>query len=130
MIRDDKTKFLLYIEPTSEQKGQIMIDDEWTMLLRVAMSEGKLGTSNYSEPGEPEIIFDEDKRYKGVHFTEDGVSSANYDILLPNGMITNSLCVHYLLWYRLAIPSTDWEKLKDLQRYYGRSINVQQGRQM
>lgn len=124
MKRDDKSKFLLFIEPTIEQKSAIMMDDEYTMLMRVALGEGVFGTSNYDEPGEPEVLFDKSSRYKGVHHTEDTMASANYDILLPNGMVTHSLCVHYLLWFREAIPASDWDKLKELQRHYGRSVNV------
>ena len=125
MQRDDKSKFLLFIEPTLEQKASIPMDDEYITLLRMAMNDAKLGASNYDEPGVPEPVFREGSRYKGVHTNCDGIQSSNYDLLLPNGMVTNSLCIHYMRFYRLAIPTSDWDKLTELQRYYGRARDVQ-----
>lgn len=125
MIRDDSSKFLLYIEPELKIKAAIPMEDEYTMILRTAMAEGKLGISNYDElGGDVEVNFRENDRWKGCHYTEDGMQSSNYDILLPNGMVTHSLAVHYLLWFRESIPASDWNKLKDLQRHYGRSIHL------
>lgn len=129
MERDDKTKFLLFIEPKIEQKARIAMNDEFATLLRAACADAKRGTSNYKEPGLPEPVFNEGKSYwpmLGIpagHVCCDGVRSANYDLLLPGGFITNTLCVHYIMFYRSCINGNDWEKLKDLQRTYGRIQN-------
>lgn len=120
MQRNDSSRFLLFIEPTLEQRSGAVIEDEYTMILRMAMSEAKLGTSNYSSPKDEEPWFKVNSRYGGTHRNCDDTISTNYDLLLPNEMITNSLAVYYLMWYRMAIPTLDWEKIKELQRYYGR----------
>jgi len=129
MVRDDKTKFLLYMEPELDKKSQIAINDEYTTLLRAAMVDAKKGTSNYKDPGLPDPVFNEGKTYwpmLGIpagHTCSDGIKSTNYDLLLPGGYITNSLCVHYMMFFRSSITHNDWEKLKDLQRVYGRVQN-------
>ena len=121
MQRDDNSRFLLFIEPTLSQKAGAPINDEWTMIMRVAVSEAKLGTSNYTDPPNVEPWFKEKDRYKGVHYCCDDIESGNYDLLLPNDMITNTLAIHYLTWYRQAVPPSDWKKLEEIQRFYGRS---------
>lgn len=123
MERNDKTKFLLFIEPKKEQKSAMPVEDENTQLLRVALADGKLGISNYGDIGAKEATFKEGDRWKGFHIADDGIHSGNYDILLANGMITNSLCVYYMMYYREAIPMNDWDKIKELQRFYGRTEN-------
>jgi hypothetical protein len=35
-------------------------------------------------------------------------------------LITNTLALHYLAWFRKAIPEADFKKLEELQRFYGR----------
>ena len=81
----------------------------------------KIGKSNFKEPGVPEPIFKVGNKHRGTHKTCDGIISDQYDYQLKNGLITNCLCVYYLMWYRLAICKQDWDKIKDLQRFYGRS---------
>lgn len=130
MVRDDKTKFLLFMEPTIEQKAQRPLNDEVTMIMRAACSEAKLGTSNYDVPMSTEVEFNEGKKYwpmlgiPGVHTCCDGVQSTNYDLLLPGGFLTNTLCVHYLMYFREQITLNDWNKIKEIQRLYGRAENV------
>lgn len=120
MVRDDKSKFLLYIEPSPEQKGKIAINDEYTSLFRLALSEAKLGKSNFKETGVPEE-FKEGNKHRGTHKCADGMESTQQDYLLPTGLITNSLCMYYLMFYRMAISKNDWDKITELQRHYGRS---------
>lgn len=127
MQRDDKTKFLLFVQPTIDQKAQRPINDEFAILLRAAVADAKMGTSNVHEPMQTEVIFKEGKTYwqilgiPGVHTCCDGVQSANYDLLLPGGYLTNTLCVHYMMFFRDCITKNDWDKIRDLQRIYGRS---------
>ena len=119
-IEDDR-KFFLFCEPLLEQKHGFAINDEYTSLVRMAMTEAKIGKSNFKEPGVPEPIFKVGNKHRGTHKTCDGIISDQYDYQLKNGLITNCLCVYYLMWYRLAICKQDWDKIKDLQRFYGRS---------
>ena len=130
MHRDDDSRFLLFIEPTIEQRSEIPMDDEYVQLMRMVVNDAQFCVSNYDEPGVPEVKTRIRRdgaplRYKGVHTNCDDIQSANYDLLLPNGMVTNTLCIHYLRFYRVAIPISDWKKLEELQRFYGRNMDVQ-----
>lgn len=113
--------FFLYLEPTIEEKNGAALNDEYTALMRMALQDAKLGKSNFKEPGLPEPTFKIGGKHRGTYKNCDGVESSQQDFLLRNGMITNSLCVHYLMWFRMAIPKTDWDKIKELQKIYGRS---------
>ena len=129
MIRDDKTFFLLFIEPPLDKKAQRPLNDEYAQILRVACGEAKFGTSNVHEPMQTEVKFNQGKHYPpmlgvpGVHTCCDGIQSTNYDLLLPGGYLTNSLCVHYMMFFRDCIPQNDWEKIKEIQRLYGRVLD-------
>lgn len=117
MHRDDKSKFLLYIEPKIEDKLKSPIEDDLTRLMETALSRAKEGTANYSDTvGEPK--FRSGSGYKGTHSTACGQRSDSVDFLLENGMITNSLAPYYLRWYRYSIPENDMNKLKQLAKFY------------
>jgi len=132
MHRDDKSKYLLYIEPKKEDKLENPIDDYLTKLMEMALSKSEEGTANYSNLDDMGDGYDwtyKDKThripshkkgsgYKGHHRTECGQGSSNKDYLLENGMITNSLAPFYLRWYRYSIPESDMIKLKELANFY------------
>lgn len=123
MVRDDKSKFLLYIEPHPDEKLSEPVDDVVTNVMELAFSKSRAGVANYSQRGEEER-FRTGSGYKGVHGNGDGKRSTNNDYLLENGMITNSLCVYYLQWYRNSICENDWLKLQQLAKYYGTDIEL------
>lgn len=50
----------------------------------------------------------------GTHECVCGERSHSYDVLLPNGFITNTLAEHYLLWHRDEIPPEQIEKISAL----------------
>lgn len=52
--------------------------------------------------------------YKGVHFCKCGASSTNYDLILPNGQITNSLALHYMAYHRDEVPEYELKKVRKL----------------
>jgi hypothetical protein len=54
----------------------------------------------------------------GMHTTDCGEQSECYDLLLENGMITNTLAAFYLRWYRYSIPENDMLKIKELLDFY------------
>lgn len=132
MHRDDKSKYLLYIEPKKEDKLESPIDDNITKLMEMALSKSEEGTANYSSLEDMGDGYDWEygsvkKRipshrtgsaYKGVHRTACGESSSNVDFLLENGMITNSLAPFYLRWYRYSIPENDMIKIRELAKFY------------
>lgn len=116
MVRDDQSKFLLYMEPFLNERTSVAIDDSWTELMDFVLSESEKGVANYSKPKEKESFTC--GAYKGFHGTDCGQRSTNNDYLLKNGMITNSLCVFYLRYYRNSITESDWVKLKELRKFY------------
>ena len=121
MHRDDKSKFLLYIEPKKEEKLDTPIEDNLTKLMEMALSKSEEGTGSYSDIS-GEARFRSGSGYKGSHRTECGERSSNVDFLLENGMITNSLAPFYLRWYRYSIPESDMIKLKELANFYSQEI--------
>ncbi len=117
MHRTDASPFLLFIEPSKEEKSANPADDEITQIMRIALSEAKTGISNYTETEQPPH-FTKGIGYKGYHTTDCGKNSTGNDYLLENGMITNSLCVFYLQYYRNSIPEQEMEKVNRLVVYY------------
>lgn len=117
MHRIDNSKFLLYIEPSKKDKLKEPINDELTEIMLKALIESSKGAANYSDLNKPEI-FHPKSAYKRCHGTECGEFSTNQDYLLKNGMITNSLCVFYLQYYRNSIPKSEMDKVLKLVEFY------------
>lgn len=136
MHRDDKSKYLLYIEPKKEDKLKEPINDELTELMEMALSKAKKGAANYSDTNDNGVeyewtwngksmmipSFHTNTAYRGFHRTECGERSTNRDYQLENGMITNSLAPFYLRWYRYSIPENDMLKIKELADFYKKSL--------
>lgn len=121
MQRNDKSVFLLYIEPHESEKLKEPILDDLNALMTLAFSKGKRGAANYSDlKNEPK--FREDDAYRGWHNCN-GEDSDNRDYLLENGLITNSLCTHYIQFYRNSINKNDINKLKELAKFYNMCID-------
>lgn len=118
MHREDESDYLLFIEPKKKEKLSIPVEDSLTYLIEKAISNGKFGTSNYSNLEDSGSFREGRGGYKGFHITDCGETSRNNDILLENGMITNSLAPFYLKWYRNSIPETDIIKLMSLRKWY------------
>lgn len=113
MNRIDKSRFLLYIEPKAEQKSKEPIDDEITKTVEMCFNKAESGTADYSNL-ERNGNFRKGNGWKGWHTADCGERSNGHDYLLGNGMITNSLCVFYLRYYRKAIPETEMDKVREL----------------
>lgn len=123
MHRNDKSKFLLYIEPSKSEKSEHPISDELTEFVEFALSEGVAGIANYSRVKEsPNHVAGDG--WRGRHYTDCGECSTNKDYLLKNGMITNSLAAFYIANYRSSISKNDWEKIGSLIEHYGKDIDV------
>jgi hypothetical protein len=120
MNRNDKSNFLLYIEPTQDEKSLVPIDDDVTKLLTMALLKSKEGVANYSSVDEVERFTE--GGYRGFHITDCGKYSSNHDYELQNGMITNNLAPFYASWYRESISLNDWEKIIKLGKFY--NINI------
>jgi hypothetical protein len=117
MHRIDDSVFLLYIEPDKNEKSDVPVNDELTKIMEFALSKSIKGTSNYSDI-KLEPNFRKGSGFKGFHRTDCGMISTNNDYLLENGMITNSLCVYYIQYYRDCIPDSEMKKVKKLLTYY------------
>ena len=109
---------LLFIEPSRVEKLETPIEDELTSLVQMAYdrktAEGFLT---------PQGVFNDKIRSKGWHSTDCGQHSTSVNYLLENGMVTNSLCVFYVKYYRNSIQSDDIEKLKQLAEFYSVEID-------
>ncbi len=92
------------------------IDDNVTKLMKIALEEAEIGTANYSSPNEVEKF--RGSGWKGTHQCQCGERSSNHDYQLKNGMITNSLCVHYVSCHRDEICDNDILKLQELFEWY------------
>ena len=122
MHREDNSNYLLYIEPPVEEKLKEPIEDEWTELMELALSEAIGGVCNYYDLNCGGKFY-EGGGYRGCHYTACKTPSSNKDYLLKNELITNSLATFYLKWYRDSIPHQDWYKLTQLKRYYDKRNN-------
>lgn len=60
--------------------------------------------------------------YKGCHTTRCGKDSANYNLDLPDGFVTNSLAPYYVKHYRLHIPAAEALKINALYQFIVGSI--------
>lgn len=116
MNRDDRSKYLLYLEPKVATKSQQPIKDEWVALIERALKDSEAGTAKYFDPMD-QGSFTPGSMFKGIHGF-DGQISSNQDYRLQNGLITNSLAPYYLRWYRDSIPKNDWYKLQALKDFY------------
>jgi hypothetical protein len=117
MHREDESKYLLFIEPKKKEKLSKPVEDSLTHLIEKAIDEAEEGTSIYSDLND-DGTFVEGSGFRGFHTTECGKGSGNRDLLLRNGMITNSLAPFYLKWYRNSIPETEIIKLMNLKKWY------------
>jgi len=114
MHRIDNSKFLLYIEPTIDQKSKLPVNDNITKVVELALNKSIKGVAHYSDIDDDGSKFRKGGGWKGWHTTDCGQRSSSNDYLLGNGMITNNLCVFYLQYYRNAIPESEMNKVMKL----------------
>lgn len=88
---------LLYIEPATKAEDTPVID-ELTRKMTAAFRSAEPFPYGFA----------------GVHDCICGALSCAHDYVLPNGLITNSLCIHYLAFHRGAIPLEEIRKVQDL----------------
>lgn len=121
MHRNDDSNYFLYIEPILEEKSIIPIYDDYTSAVSWAFIESTPGAiygySDLDSNGDRRD-FHIDASWRGVHENCDGHRSTNHDYLLKNGYITNSLCVHYVTWFRTSIIGHNLEKLEKLKLWW------------
>jgi hypothetical protein len=85
--------YILFIEP----KGEILekeVRDHVTRKFRKLLLKARDGI-----------------RYKGWHDCACGAKSVHYDLILPDGTVTNSLAMHYLRHHRSEVPASELIKI-------------------
>ena len=121
MHREDNSKYLLFIEPNASEKSESPVNDHLTYIMEQALSEAEDGISHYSDK-DNDFYFRGSSGYKGSHTTDCGKRSGSRDYLLKNGMVTNSLAIFYVKWYRDSIPDTEKGKLNELVKFYSNKV--------
>lgn len=92
-------KYLMMVEPDTEGKpSSEPTDDNLTRKMAILFI----------------LSHESSKRYRGFHMTKCGKCSDNTDWVLPNGMITHSLCVYYIRFYRAYISDSEINKINML----------------
>jgi len=109
---------LLFIEPRNEKKlnRSNLTKYKW---FKQVLNDGQCGIYN-----DTSNTFKHDSFYLGLHTCKCGETSASYDILLPNKMITNSLAYHYLVYHSDEVPEIELFKLTQLKEYIAFSENI------
>lgn len=95
-LAEHKARQILYINPKCGV-SESPVDDELVEIMEKAYAQGTAGRS-----------------MRGYHECVCGERSRNYDVLLPGGHVTNSLCVHYLRYHRDEVPEEEIEKVRAL----------------
>jgi hypothetical protein len=85
-----KAPKLLFIEPRLPPSEKPIVDNLTRKVAGV-----------YRESHEPDFV------YCGFHECSCGALSDSTDHLLPDGTVTNSLCVHYVAYHRHEVPETE-----------------------
>lgn len=132
-MENKNMEFLLFINPRIEQKSKQPIDDVYVEAMEWALSLAEKGTNSLGRlfypfyPSNTPLSFQVGSCYRGFHEACDGECSTSFDYLLqiPENYIVNSLSVHYLRWFRDAIPQEDWVKLDNVKTHYENHITQQ-----
>lgn len=104
LTREDATlidpRGILMIEPGQTTSAEPVID-ELTRKMTAAWRQAQLGPA-----------------YRGIHRCMCGVTSDNCDHYVEGvggeGLLTNSLCIHYLAYHRGDVPVEELAKVRDL----------------
>lgn len=106
------TNSLLYVHPSKKAAEQPMLDELTTKILWACRN--RIGRGVLLQNGE----FVKNLSTKGVHHcTGCGgfIHSEASDVVLPNGLITNTLAVHYVAHHRGEVPADDLAKIMSIE---------------
>lgn len=108
-------RHLLFIEPKTRGSSQPLIDSATRKMVAAYRMSAPGTVTPAPFRTRPGLVRDESgpftskedavlRSFLGIHVCICGARSRNYDFFLPNGMLTNSLCVHYLACHRAEVP--------------------------
>lgn len=98
-MHDTSDQYLLQIEPDKDSEPSTEpVDDDITDAVKYILS-----------------CAGEGPMYRGFHVTKCGKASGCCDLILPNGMVTNSLALYYIRYYRHAIPEEEFKKISAIR---------------
>ena len=103
-------KGLLFIEPRGPKSDKPVVDN-LTKRMAAALQRADRGTWRPATGGFMRAS------WRGIHLCTGaycGEESASQDFQLQDGQVTNSLCVHYLMWHRDEVPESELEKVRQL----------------
>lgn len=123
MHREDKSNYILFIEPDPKRKSDTPVEDDIVLYMEylLELESTEKGTSGYSDMTDTGS-FRTGHRWKGTHRTDCGEKSENFEYRFMNGMITNSLAPYYLRWYRKQIPLIHLIQLVRLYTFYQQEL--------
>jgi hypothetical protein len=101
---------LLYIEPKNKASETPVIDG-YTRRMAAALNKAVIGGW---DGGSSERSWRTGDGWRGFHLCVCGAVSSSHDFLLSNGLVTNSLCVHYLARHRDEVPESELAKVMQL----------------
>ena len=106
---------LLYVEPIGTENEPVIdeLTKRMTAAFRLGVSDNANWRGKHDCTGKP-----------CWHDNANYVESTNCDYILPNGMQTNSLCIHYLAFHRNEISESELAKVRSLP--YGEADPTEQ----
>ena len=110
-MKIEKSNCMLYIHPLKKGTEEPILDELTMRILNGVRN--KTGKGVLHEDGS----FSHDVSTKGFHHCTGcggNIHSASQDIVLPNGLITNTLAVHYVAKHRSELSSEDITKINTL----------------
>jgi len=89
------SKGILMVEPSAKVSTEPLVDE---LTRKMTAAWRKRRESDYG--------------YRGVHWCPCGTTSDNHDHYVGNaGILTNSLCIHYLAFHRDELPQEELDKV-------------------
>lgn len=118
MHRDDKSQYMLFIEPPVSEKQYNPEMEQTAKILEKALESATQGYSKYDNLAD-QGKFTQSAGYRGFHRTACGERSTNRDYFIKDcELITNSLAPFYVRYYSKSIQPNDWEKINKVVEAY------------
>jgi len=110
-MKVETSNCMLYIHPTKKGLDEPILDELTMKVLHAVRNKTAKGVLHQDGS------FSKDISTKGVHHCTacgGNIHSGSQDIMLPNGLITNTLAVHYVAKHRGELTQEDITKINTL----------------